>query len=138
VVRKIDGCFWSSRKALVLVAAIVVVGGFTAISWRYAIKLNRDFSSTEYRDYCPPGLFETVQAIKAIGVSEVFGPDPACWSYAHQRLSEMLYPIDYNTTVNLESLDSGAIFVLFPDQLLPAKSSIILQVGDFRVMKVSP
>lgn len=121
---------------IAVVAAVWII--YSIFSWKSAVKLQGEFQSTEYRDYCPAGLVETAETIQAQRVATVFGPQADYWPYAFQRLSEMLYPIIYQQPLNADKLCSGDIYVLFAGQPLPVPSVVLLDIDQFRVMEVSP
>jgi len=118
-------------KQLLPIVVVLFCCGFAALSW---IK----FFKAEPVPYFVTGLEESVRVIREQGVSPVYGPPPDMSTYVLQRMTEMLYPIEYIAPMNLEQLVSGDVYVLLSAQKAALPSETLLSSGPFRVMKVKP
>jgi len=121
-------CGITSKQIFPIVIAVFCCG-FVVLSW---IK----FFKAEPVPYFVTGLEESVQVIREQGVSPVYGPPPDMSPYVLQRMTEMLYPIEYIALMSSEQLVSGDVYVLLSAQKVRLPSETLLSSGPFRVMKV--
>jgi hypothetical protein len=118
-------------KQLLPIVIAVFCCGFVVLSWI-------EFFKAEPVPCFVTGLEESVQVIREQGVSPVYGPPPDMSPYVLQRMTEMLYPIEYIALMSPEQLVSGDVYVLLSAQKVPLPSETLLSSGSFRVMKVKP
>jgi len=88
--------------------------------------------------YFAPGLVAVVEAVRARGCARVAGPHPEVSPYLFQRMTEMLYPILYDTPLDRRTLSPGTVYILTPGMAIPVASRAIGTFGDFRLMEACP
>jgi hypothetical protein len=135
-IRKPEGCLQRRQLVVVVLGAAVLL--YAVHAWRSAFELRSTFSSLPFDACFIPGMVATVEFLEADSDSRVYGPSLEASPFVFQRLSEMLYPVQYSALSEANPLVAGDRYVLLPEDEVPVASEVVCQAGVFRIMKVLP
>ena len=125
----------STRRWLFILLAVVFM--FRCIEeYRASLGVYRHIRTLSYEDYFLPGLIPCVKWVQGQrAIRQVYGQNYSADRYLYQRLSEMLYPVPFESFDGI-SMKAGDIVILPDGQTIDHANEQVFQSGRLQVLKV--
>ena len=125
------------RWILLLLVAVVVVR--TGLEYRTALAVEPKVEHASFASFFKPGVVDSVRWLRGQSGARVVHDMPEVYDrYLCQRMSEMLYPLPYQSFTNAVELAVGDYVVLPGDATLERPSHEVFRQGDVHVVRVAP
>jgi hypothetical protein len=123
---------WRLVRALVALMCGIAV----SCAWCHTGRMLRKYAGKSRSDLFMDGMTDTVAAIRDEHDSRVYGPPPEFSPYIFQRMSEMLYPVEYVSAGKNGVVGRGALCVLLPAMEINMPHDIVATNGLFRLARI--